>query len=183
MSQLLSLWLPIIATTLVLFFASFLAWVVLPHHKPDIRRWPDEDRLLDFVRQSDAEAGEYLFPLIDDKDMKEDWAKERYADGPWGSITLWAGQPAMGANMVKSVLFFLVVTLVVAYLGTFALPAGAEFATVFHFMAITAILAHTSGGVLREIWFTRPLRAKLMDFIDGVAYGLITAAIFAWLWI
>ena len=62
MEWLIDLWLPVVVITPVLFIASFLAWVVLPHHKPDIRRWPDEDRLLEFVRQSGAEPGEYLFP-------------------------------------------------------------------------------------------------------------------------
>lgn len=63
MSMLLSLWLPILVTMIVLFFTSFLTWVVLPHHKPDLKRWPDEDKLLAFIRESEASAGDYLFPL------------------------------------------------------------------------------------------------------------------------
>jgi len=47
---------------------------------------------------------------------------------------------------------------------------------------VAAILAYTAGSICREIWFTRPLRAKLMDFIDGVAYGIITGVIFGLLW-
>jgi hypothetical protein len=115
--MLLQLWLPILVTTVVLFFTSFLAWVVLPHHKPDVRRWPSEDALLDFIRSSGGQPGEYLFPLIDEKDMKEDWAKKRYADGPWGMVNVWAQQPNMGLNMVKTVLFFLVVSILVGYVG------------------------------------------------------------------
>ncbi len=51
MSALIGLWLPILITTVVLFFASFLAWVISPHHKPDIRRWPDEDRRIHSCQQ------------------------------------------------------------------------------------------------------------------------------------
>ncbi len=180
--MLMQLWLPILVATVVLFFASFLAWVVLPHHKPDVRRWPDEDELLKFVRDSGAEAGEYLFPLIDEKDMKEPWARKRYAEGPWGVVNVWAKQPEMGLNMVKTVLFFLVVTVLVGYVGANALPAGASFGAVFQIVGTTAILAHTAGGVCREIWFTRPARAKLMDFLDGLVFGILTGVIFALLW-
>lgn len=182
MEWLTALWLPILITTVALFFASFLAWVVLPHHKPDIRRWPDEDQLLEFLRQSQAQAGEYLFPLIDEKDMREDWARQRYAEGPWGMVILWPAQPNMPANMIKTVLFFLLVTVLVAYVGANALPDGANFGQVFQIVGTTAILAHCAGGVCREIWFTRPLRAKLMDLIDGLAFGVITGVIFSLMW-
>ncbi len=178
----LQLWLPILVATVVLFIASFLAWVVLPHHKPDVRRWPDEDALLDLIRRSGAGPGEYLFPFIEDKDMKEDWARQRYAAGPWGVINVWGRQPHIGLNMIKTVLFFLVVSFFVAYVGASALAPGASFGEVFRIVGVTALLAHTAGGVCREIWFTRPLRAKLMDFADGVAFGLITALVFALLW-
>lgn len=182
MSFLLSLWLPILVTTVVLFLASFLAWVVLPHHKPDYRRWPDEDALLQFMRESGAAPGEYLFPLIDQKDLREDWAVRRYEEGPWGMVTVWPARPNMGANMIKTVLFFLVVTVLIAWLGQAALPPGAAFGQVFPFIGVTGILAHTAGGVCREIWFTRPLRAKIMDAIDGIAFGLLTGLVFALLW-
>lgn len=182
MEWVIALWLPILVTTIALFFASFLAWAVLPHHKPDIRRWPDEDKLLAFIRESGAHDGEYLFPLIDEKDMKEDWARQRYAQGPWGMVTVWSGQPNMPGNMVKTVLFFLVVTILVAYVGWAALPAGATFGEVFRIVGTTAILTHTAGGICREIWFTRPLRAKLMDVVDGVAFGAITGILFALMW-
>lgn len=49
-------------------------------------------------------------------------------------------------------------------------------------VSVTAILAYTTGGVLREIWFARPLRARLMDAVDGIVFGLITGLIFVLLW-
>jgi hypothetical protein len=182
MEWLIDLWLPVLVITGVLFVASFLAWVVLPHHKPDIRRWPDEDRLLEFIRQSGARPGEYMFPLIDEKDMREDWARQRYAKGPWGMVNVWAGQPNMGANMVKTVLFFLAVTLLIGYAGHAALAPGAAFGEVFQLVGTMAILAYAAGGMLREIWFTRPLRAKLMDVLDGLVFGIITGVLFALMW-
>lgn len=182
MTFLISLWLPIVVTTAVLFIASFLAWVVLPHHKPDYKRWPDEDALMRFVSESGAAPGEYLFPLIDQKDLKEDWAMGRYDRGPWGMVNVWPAKPNMAANMIKTVLFFLVVTVLVGYVGQAALPAGAAFGEVFRVVGVTAMLAHTTGGMCREIWFTRPLRAKIMDALDGIVFGLLTGLVFALLW-
>ncbi|HRQ65280.1 MAG TPA: hypothetical protein PKZ76_10550 [Xanthomonadaceae bacterium] len=180
--MLLSLWLPILIITVALFFASFLAWAVLPHHKPDLRKWPDEDRLRAFVRESGAAPGEYLFPLVHDHEMKDPEAVKRYDTPPWGMVNVWPSKPSMGGNMVKTVLFFFVVTVLVGYVGAAALPAGATMGEVFRVLGTTAILAHTAGGVCREIWFTRPLRAKLMDAIDGLVYGVITGLVFALMW-
>lgn len=182
MEMLFALWLPIVLCALALFFASFLAWAVLPHHKPDLRRWPDEDRLLAFVRESGAAPGLYLFPLIEDKDMKADWAKQRYETGPWGMMNLWPAKPNMGRNMLMTVLYFLVVSFFIAYVGAAALAPGATFGQVFQILGTTAVLAYAAGGILNEIWFTKPFRAKLMNLIDGVAYGVITGLIFALLW-
>lgn len=182
MELLLALWMPILITTIVLFVASFLAWVVMPHHKPDVRRWPDEERLMQFIRESGAGPGEYLFPLIDQKDMNEDWAKQRYGQGPWGMVHVWPAQPNTPRNMLVTVSYFLVVTVLVAYVGVAALAPGASFGEVFRLIGTTAILAYCAGGILHEIWFTRPLRAKIMNFVDGLAYGAITGLVFALMW-
>lgn len=182
METFVALWLPVLMTTVVLFVASFLAWVVLPHHKPDVRRWPEEERLLDFVRESGAAPGEYLFPLIEQDEMKEDRARQRYERGPWGLIRVWPRQPDMVRNMAATFGYFLLVTLLVAYVAAAALTPGAVFGEVFRIVATTAILAYCAGGVLNEIWFTRPLRAKLMNAIDGLVYGAITGVIFGLMW-
>lgn len=181
MELLLALWLPVVVSTVALFFASFVAWVVLPHHKPDFRKWPDEEGLLAFVRESGAEPGQYLFPMMPNGSADPDVARH-YAEGPWGMLTLWPSPPSMPANLVKTVAFFLVVNVLIGYVAVQALPPGAGFADVFRLVSPVAILAYAAGSVLNEIWFTKPLRAKLMDGIDGVAYGLINGLIFAWLW-
>lgn len=182
MDMLLALWLPILVCAIVLFFASFLAWAVLPHHNPDWKKLPDEDRFFAFIKEQNIAPGEYLFPLIDPKQMKDPAMVERYSAGPWGIVNLWPSKPSMGKNMALTVLTFLVVSFFIAYIAAAALPRGASFTEVFQIVAVAAILAYTAGSICREIWFTRPLRAKVMDFIDGVAYGIITGVIFGLLW-
>jgi hypothetical protein len=181
MTALVHVWLPVVVSAIALFFASFLAWAVLPHHKPDFRKWPDEERLLAFLRDSRAEPGQYVFPMMG-HGRPDSEATRRYAEGPWGLITLWPGAPGLAANMAKTVALFLVVNVVIAYVAAQALPPGAGFSEVFRFVAPVAVLTYTAGGVLNEIWFTKPLRAKLMDALDGLVYGLINGALFGWLW-
>jgi hypothetical protein len=182
MDLLASLWLPIIVVPIVLFFASFLAWAILPHHKPDWKKWPDEDALLKAVRESGAEPGLYLFPNIPECDMKNPDNQKLYARGPWGVVSVWPSKPNMGRNMALTVLYFFVVTFFIAYLASVALPAGASFARVLQVVGTAGLLAYCAGGILQEIWFTVPLRAKVMNLLDGISYGLITAVLFGLLW-
>jgi hypothetical protein len=50
---------------------------------------------------------------------------------------------------------------------------------VFQFVGTAGILTYGTANILNGIWFGRKMVA---DIIDGVAYGLITGAIFAALW-
>jgi hypothetical protein len=182
MTMLVDLLLPVVVVTVVLFIASFLAWVVLPHHKPDVRKWPDEDKLLGFIRESRAQPGEYVFPYIEPHEMKTEEGQRRYRDGPWGMVRVWPARPNNPVNMLASLAYFFVVTLLIAYVGVLSLPRGADFGAVFQIVGTTAFLAYCAGGVLNEIWFTRPMRAKLMNFLDGVAYALLTGVLLGVMW-
>ncbi len=42
MEILVQFWLPILASAVVVFLASSIAWMVLPHHKKDVKTLPDE---------------------------------------------------------------------------------------------------------------------------------------------
>lgn len=181
--DLLDLWLPILVTTIVLFFASFLAWAILPHHNPDYNELPDEQAFANTLSQHNITPGRmYIFPYMQHKDMKDQATIDRYNAGPWGVLNLWPARPAMGANMIATIITFLVITTLIAHLSTMALAPDADFARIFHFVAIAGILGHWTGAVVKEIWFAIPLRAKAMDLIDAIAYALLTALIFALLW-
>lgn len=182
MEMLLSLWLPILVGAVVLFFASFLAWAILPHHKPDVKYLPDEDALFALLKVQNVEPGQYMFPRCEHADAKNPEMLARYKAGPWGLLRVWPSEVNMGKNLAATFTLFLIITAVIGYLAGVALPRGAEFIDVFAFTAIAGVLAHTAGGMLGEVWFTKPLRAKVMDFVDGVVYGLLTGLIFALLW-
>ena len=84
MQILIPLWLPIIVATVVVFIASFLAWMVFPHHKKDIKTLPDEKSLTDDLKQLNLTPGTYMWPGCADGNMKSEEFQARYQAGPWG---------------------------------------------------------------------------------------------------
>jgi hypothetical protein len=92
------------------------------------------------------------------------------------------GKPGFAMNLLLVFIFYLVVGIFVAYVGTLALEPSAAFRTVFRVTGTVAVMAYVFGGIPNAIFFGRSLRSVLMDIIDGVVYGLLTGLIFAWLW-
>ena len=56
MIELTTLWLPIVLATVAIFIYSSMAWMMLPHHRPDFTKLEKEDEVMDFVRGLTAEA-------------------------------------------------------------------------------------------------------------------------------
>ena len=47
-----SLWLPILLSAVVVFVASFVVHMLVPFHRSDYRTLPNEDQVMDALRQS-----------------------------------------------------------------------------------------------------------------------------------
>ncbi len=183
MVELFGLWMPIAASTVALFFASFVAWVVIGHHNPDWQELPNEAETAGRIKNCDLPVGRYIFPCARTKaDMENASKQELIANGPWGTINIWSGQPSMGRNMALTFMFYLVANIFIAYLATLALEPGAGFSQVFQVTGTAAILAHCFAFMPNAIWFGVPKRAIVMDVLDGIVYGLLTGAIFGGLW-
>lgn len=175
-----SLWLPILVSSVAIFFASFLAWMVLPHHKSDWKKLPNEDGFIKAVRDLGIPPQRYMFPHHSSpEEMKSEAFQKKWQEGPRGTFSMWPEAPNMGANMACTFLFYLSVSFCLAYLSTIALTAESDFMAVFRFVGTAAILAYCAGGIQNVIWFKRRM---ITDLIDGIAYGLITGILFALLW-
>ena len=61
----LALWLPILVSTAVLFFASFVSWMVVRLHEKDWVKIDGEDQLIATVRELNLPEGNYMFPGAD----------------------------------------------------------------------------------------------------------------------
>ena len=180
LTSLVSLWLPIVLSGVALFFASWLAWMVLPHHKSEWKGLADEDAVLRALKNANIPPGQYNFPHADcPKDMQSEAFQAKMQAGPRGTLTLWAAPPSMGVNMLCTLAFFVIANFVIAYLAGMVLPPATGFEKVFRFVGTAGILTYGTANILNGIWFGRKMVA---DIIDGIAYGLITGAIFAWLW-
>ncbi|HMP79248.1 MAG TPA: hypothetical protein PKD54_07340 [Pirellulaceae bacterium] len=179
MAFLTALWLPILLTGIVLFFASFVAWTILPHHQRDWDRAPDEPALLDAVRKLNLPAGSYLFPYFSHQEAKDPANQERYRIGPRGRLDVW-DEANMGRNLGLTFLHFLLVAIFTAYIGWIAMEGTAPTGWhVFRLVGAVGVLTFASSGQLHAIWFRR---RTLNDFLDGIVYGLLMGLIFAICW-
>jgi hypothetical protein len=59
-----SLWIAILLAAVLVFVASALIWMVLPHHHSDFKGFPDEGSVLDALRGQNLTPGQYDFPHI-----------------------------------------------------------------------------------------------------------------------
>ena len=183
MDELLGLWLPTVLSSVVVFIASFIAWTISPHHKPDWKRISNEDDFLEKVRSATIAPGQYIFPCCEDwSELKDPDKKARYEAGPHGILNLWPAAPNMPRNMFLTYLFFLVTGVFVGYITSLALDPGAAFVDVFQVAGTAGILAYCFAFMPNAIWFGKPLRAVVMDILDGLAYGLLTGIVFGWFW-
>jgi len=62
MVSLSSLWLPILLSSVLVFFASFVIHMVLPYHRNDFGKAPSEGDLLDALRKAGVAPGDYVLP-------------------------------------------------------------------------------------------------------------------------
>jgi hypothetical protein len=178
MEFLTALWMPIVLSAVVLFFASFVAWTVLPHHESDFRKAPNEEKLMATVRELNLPPGSYMFPWCSHQEMKNPAMQERYKQGPRGKLVVW-DMPNMGRNLLLTFLYFLIVATFTAYIGYTAMGSGVDFMRVFRIIGSIGVLVYASSGQLNAVWFPR---RTLMDFIDGIAYGILMGLTFALLW-
>lgn len=174
-----SLILPIVASAVALFFASFLSWMVLQLHQRDWRKLAQEDKFLEAVRDCDIPPGNYMFPGCNSmEEMKsEEYARKEQA-GPRGVMTVF-GPFSMGSNLGLTFVYFLIASFCLAYLTTLAIKPGADFMTVFRFVSTAGFLTFFSAIVPHAIWFKCRIIGHL---IESIAYAAIIGAIFAVLW-
>jgi hypothetical protein len=191
------LWLPIVASAAAVWIASCLAWMVVGHHKNDWKELPAEGEFIDAVEAMKIPPGTYGFPEFRkcaglSKEQKQAlW--ENMQKRPMGLLRVW-GPINMGRNMGLTLLVYLIVSVLIGYLGWATLGHGEGaaaglasvarpgFGRVMQVLGTAGVLAYCFAGLPNDIWFQRSRREVVTGLIDGVAFGLITGAVFAWLW-
>lgn len=181
--SLIQLWLPILLAALAVFVASSVIWMVLPYHRTDYKKLPNEDAMLSAIRQQGGDAGLYFFPYCKQgPEMKDPAFLERMKAGPWGTMILFAGPPNMGKTLPLWLVNNLILAAAVAYATTLSARAGADFMHVFAPAALATLLAYAGGTLTTIIWKGEPVSNSLKCLLDAAIYAAVTGAIFAAMW-
>ena len=183
MVSLSALWLPILLSAVIVFIASSIMHMVLPYHRSDYRKLPDEEKVLAVLRGAGLTRGLYNFPFTTHKEMKSPEAQEKFKQGPVGFVTV---MPSGAVNMGKFLgLWFgfcLVVGIFVAYLAAHTMAHGVPYRHVFRVVGTAAFLAYGASTLSNGIWKGQPWSMVIKEVIDGLVYALLTAGTFGWLW-
>jgi len=180
----LSLWLPILLSAVLVFIASSVIHMVLPWHRSDYGKVPEEKRLMDSVRPLGIAPGDYMVPCPSDmKEMRTPEFKDKVKAGPVMVVTVLPnGQMDISKNLVYWFLYLLVVGYFAAYVGASALPRGTAYPRVFQIVGTTAFIGYALALWQMSIWYRRSLGTTIRSTIDGLVYGLLTGGTFGWLW-
>jgi hypothetical protein len=179
-----ALWLPIILSAVLVFVLSSVIHMVLRYHNADYTLLPNEDAVRAAIRSGNPRPKQYIIPYCaSPKEMEAPEMKRKFAEGPIGVLNLKpAGSSGMGASLVQWFLYALLVSFVVAYVASHALPPGAAYLEVFRIVGAVAFLAYAAGQLPAAIWMGKPWPVAIKEVFDGLVYGLATAGVFGWLW-
>ena len=183
MVSLAALWLPILLSAVIVFIASSILHMVLPYHKNDYSKLPDEEKVVAALRGMTLPRGLYIFPYCTHQEMKKPEMVEKYKKGPVGHITIFpSGQINMGKYLGQWFVYCLIVAFFAAYLASRTLMPGTHYLQVFRVVGTAAFMAFGIGTLANGIWKGQPWGMTIKETVDGLIYGLLTAGTFGWLW-
>jgi len=184
MVPLVSLWLPIVLSAVIVFVVSSFIHMVLPFHKGDMRKVPREDEVMAALRPFKIPPGDYGLPLAGSMaDMKSPEFLKKMNDGPVIFMTVVpSGPSSMGKSLVLWFLYAIIVSVFAAYIAGRALGPDANYLQVFRFAGCTAFTGYSLALLQQSIWYQRNWGTTLRSMFDGLIYGLLTAGTFGWLW-
>ena len=175
-----SLWLPVLVTAVVIFITGAVIWMVMPWHKTDWSRTADEDAVRDALRST--EPGMYTVPNCPPEQFKDPAMQQKFIDGPQAFITVVPnGLPQMGGKLLMNFLYNLLVAVVCAYFVSRTLASDADYLAVFRVAGAVAFVAYGFAYIQESIWFGRNWSATTKNLLDALIYALLTGGVFGWL--
>ncbi len=184
MTGLTALWLPMLVSAILVFFASSVLHMLLPWHKTDYGKVPNEDAVRDALRPFAIPPGDYMLPRPSGPDdMKSAAFQEKVKAGPVMVVTVMPnGMMSMARNLGLWFVYCLAVSVCAAYIAGRALPAGVPYLRVFRFAGATAFFAYSMALWQMTIWYQRKWSTTIKANVDGLIYAMLTAGTFGWLW-
>ena len=185
MNALVSLWLPILLSAVVVFVISSLIHMVIKWHAFDYKGCANEDAVRAALGTDNVPGVKYVVPFCSDmKDMASEAMQKKYTDGPNAVIVFGPNvRPNMGKHLGLWFLWSLVVAAIAGYLVAQLIPHHQAHAMKAAKLAgVVTLLVHGFGSVQDSIWMYRSWRSTATYIADGVLYALGTGAVFYWLW-
>ena len=184
MTGLVSLCLPILLSSVIVFVASSIIHMVMPWHKNDYRRVPDEDRMREALRPLAIPPGDYMVPRPTTREqMRSPEFLEKLKQGPVMILTVMPnGMTSMARNLILWFLYCAAVGVFAAYIAGRALPHGTPYLSVFRFVGAAAFMGYAVALWQLSIWYRRAWSTTIKATFDGLIYALLTAGTFGWLW-
>lgn len=183
MTSMMQMWLPVLLSAVAVFLASGFSHMALKFwHQADSRGFDNEDEVAAVVRRGTKGAGMYMLPYCTAENATTPEMKRKLAEGPVGVMFLRERDSGVGKALAQWFVLVLVITLFVAYVAANTLAAASPAMHVFRVTGTIAFMAYGFAPILYGIWFGQPWGSVFKHVFDGVIYGLLTGAIFAWLW-
>ena len=186
MEFLTELWLPIVLSAVIVFFASAVLWMALPLHKKDFIAPPDEASIQNAVTTHGFKPGQYYIPWCNHGGggHKDPAFIERMKRGPWVMLTVMHQAPNFGRSLLQWFIYQLIICAIIAYAAWAAIGhrPELEYLYVFQVVGSIALLAQAGMCVQDSIWKGSSWKQSLTKLIDGVVYALLIAGVFAWRW-
>lgn len=184
MVSVVSLAVPILVSAVVVFLASSLIHMVLPIHRTDFAKVPDEDNVMESLRKHRIPPGDYITPCPSGPaSMKDPQYLAKREKGPVVVMTVMPPGPVtMGMQLLQWFVYSIVVSIFAAYVAGRALEPGDSYLDVFRFAGTAAFLGYSMSLPPQSIWYKRKWSSTLKSMVDGLIYALLTAGVFGWLW-
>ena len=182
MTPITSLVLPILAAAVAVFVLSMVMQMA-PWHKGDYGNVPDDDALLNAIRQLNIPPGDYVVPSprlphgSRNPDFVEKWAK-----GPSVWMTVIPPTEKMGRYMGQAFAFAVLVAGIAACVTSTIVGPGGNDHAIFHYGAIITFLSWSLGAWPQSIWYHRKWSSAFKGAFDAALYGVATGIVFTWLW-
>ncbi len=182
--SLMDLWLVILLAGLFCWIASALIHMLIKYHNADMKELNNEDEVSAVLGSGKHAPGLYHTPHCGDmSNMAKPEVQEKFKKGPIAMITIFPnGMPPMGKLLIQQLLFFILVSIFIAYIASISYPMDTDYMTIFRQVFVVAFVAYGMGEIPYSIWYGHPWSNCIRFLIDALIYAAVTAGTFAWLW-
>ena len=184
MVPVMSLIVPILVASVIVFAASSIIHMFTPFHKGDMKKVPNEDGVMSALRNFNLAPGDYAMPLP--SSMAAMGTPEFQAKMAAGPVVMMTVRPSGKHNINTALVWWFVYAIVIsvfaAYVTGVALGPGADYLKVFQIAGCVAFTGYAMGLPQASIWGGKNWGSTMRGMADGLLYGLLTGGTFGWLW-